>query len=144
MKYILVIWILLFVGVFAYCIRSEILGQDCQKSCLNIAPSVVGGETEAQLREKIAKGTRIVYQTVEWRKALCLAILIVLFMFLFGIYMRWNMPWKAKTNGMIPRGIDMMIPMLFVFIFLYVAFSFMQERFWMPIALKVRETSDLI
>lgn len=145
MDFKLLLWLAFFLVIFYYCVRSEILGQDCVKECLNQAPEPLLTDTEEELREKITKGTRIIYQTVEWRKALCLSILIVLFIFFLGYWWKWKMPWrKYSFDGIYPRGIEVIVAMLVLFVFLYFAFSWLQEHFWKEIAIKVRETSELI
>lgn len=137
----ILLWFLLFLAVFSYCLISEYRSQNCTSStCENLAPLPEGTDTKEEINQKIAAGTRIVYQTVEWRKSLMVAILSVLFIVVISMYYK-STTWSYTKTGF-PRGIDLAIPLLTVFITVYFGLTYLQESFWKPIAIKIREAAE--
>lgn len=133
-------WFLLFLAVFSYCLISEFRSQDCTTSCENLVPLPEGTDTKEEINQKIASGTRILYQSVDWRKAMMVAIASVIFIVFVSLYYK-NTRW-AFTKTKFPRGIDLAIPLLTVFIAVYFGFMYLQDSFWKPIAIKIREAAE--
>lgn len=132
------LWIPLLLLIFIYCVISEIRSQDCLETCENQAPEPLPTDTPDELKEKIAEGTRILYQTVEWRKAMAVAVLSIFFILLI-------FPLFFIKPFIFPRGIDISIALLTVFIISYLLiFVYLQEHFWKPIGIQIREASELL
>lgn len=139
MNYIILIYTLFYIAVLCYCIISEIRSQDCIDTCENQAPTYQAGD---DLHDIIAEGTQTLYETVFWRRAFIVALIIVGLAVLCAIIFHWDHNW-AQNSG-VPRGIDLAIAILFIFLVVYFIFMFIEDNFWKPIGIQIRNASQLI
>lgn len=144
MNFTLLLWILIFFIILAYCLWSEDRSQNCVETCINQAPVALPSDTPVELKEKIREGTMTIYNTVDWRKAMIIAVSSIFFILIIAFLFKWPLSWSFSKGSISPRGIDLVIALLTVFIISYFAFIFMQERFWKPISIQIREAADLL
>lgn len=157
MNFIILFYILFYITVLLYCIISEIRSQDCITECENQAPNYKEGEN---IHELIAEGTRTLYETVFWRRAFIIALLVIgLILFIYwlqfsnfqtsnGSRLKDQRKQIVKSKGSkdiyFPRGIDLSIAILFIFLVVYFIFMFIEENFWKPIGIQIRNVSQLL
>lgn len=144
MSYVVLLYILFYLIVLAYCIISEVRSQDCVNSCENEAPTVDPSDPPDVIKEKISDGTQVLYETVYWRRAFIGALLIAGFVIILAILFGWKENWVNEGGTLMPRGIDVSIAILIIFLVVYFIYMFIEDNFWRPIGINIRNASELL
>lgn len=126
------VFLLIAVLILVYTVWSEIRSQDCRGSCENQAPVPAPGATPEEILAEIRDGTRVLYNSVDWRKSMFVAI--VAWLGLYALY-------KEARNV---EGIYVAVGLLSVFLGTYLAFTWIQERYWKPLSQNIYSASQFL
>src|SRR5690606_11381178 len=117
---------------------------DCVDTCENEAPTVDPSDPPDVIKEKIAEGTQVLYETVYWRRAFIVGLLISGFVIILAILFGWKRSWINEGGTIMPRGIDVAIGILIIFLVVYFIYMFIEDNFWRPLGIKIRDASQLL